>query len=177
MLSLEDITMMLDFAKAEEENPSPRKKIDEFSTIYKSRPFRPPARGKSYGLPFLCDFGEARIGMTQETGPFIQPHIYRAPEVIFEMPWGSAIDIWNLAGLVSVTLSPQTLIPSANSQQTWDLFEGEHLFGDIFDEKGGHDPFKHLARMVALVGPPPREFIKRSKTTDQCFDPEGKRRR
>ena len=31
-------------------------------------------------------------------------HIYRAPEVIFEMPWGSAIDIWNLACLVSQVL-------------------------------------------------------------------------
>ena len=29
--------------------------------------------------------------------------------------------------------------------------------------------------MVALIGPPPSEFVKRSETTEQCFDPSGKR--
>jgi len=155
MLSLDDETMLADFAKAEEEDNSPCKNIDESRTIYKSRRFRPLVGGKGYGLPVLCDFGEARIGRKHETGPFVQPHIYRAPEVIFEMPWGSAVDIWNLAGL------------------TWDLFEGKHLFGDIFDAKGGHDPFKHLALIVALAGPPPSEFAKRSETAEQCFDSNG----
>ena len=100
MLSLDDHGMLADFAKAEEEEPSARKKVDGSRTIYESRGFRPPLAGKGYGLPVLCDFGEARIGMEQETGPFVQPHIYRAPEVVFEMPWGSAADIWNLACLV-----------------------------------------------------------------------------
>jgi len=57
-------------------------------------------RNRNYGLPILCDFGEARIGLTQESGPFVQPQIYRAPEIIFEMQWGSAVDIWNVACLV-----------------------------------------------------------------------------
>lgn len=59
--------------------------------------------------------------------------------------------------------------------QILDLFEGRHLFGNIFNENGNHDPFKHLALMVALVGPPPVDFIQRSETTDQCFDRNGKR--
>ncbi|PGH34762.1 CMGC/SRPK protein kinase [[Emmonsia] crescens] len=155
MLTLEDDTMLADFAKAEVKDPSPRKQIDQSRTIYKSRRFRRPVRGNSYGLPILCDFGEARIGKMQESGPFVQPHIYRAPEIIFEMPWGNAVDIWNVACLI------------------WDLFEGEHLFGDIFDTKGSHDPFKHLALIVALAGPPSSDFVRRSETTDQCFDPNG----
>ncbi|KAE8149113.1 kinase-like protein [Aspergillus avenaceus] len=155
MLSLEDSSMLADFATAESENPSHRKLIDQSRSIYCSRRFRRPAKGRNYGLPVLCDLGEARIGKTQESGPFVQPHIYRAPEVIFEMPWGSAIDIWNLACLI------------------WDLFEGQHLFGDIFDSGGGHDPFRHLALMVALVGPPPTEFVRHSETTEQCFDSSG----
>lgn len=28
--------------------------------------------------------------------------------------------------------------------------------------------------MVAVAGPPPRDFIQRSETTEQCFDPNGK---
>ncbi|KAH8430581.1 putative protein kinase [Aspergillus melleus] len=156
MLKIEDSTMLDDFASAELNDPSPRKKIDSSRTVYKTRRLRPPAKEKGYGLPTLCDFGEARIGKVHESGPFVQPHIYRAPEVIFEMPWGSAIDIWNVACLI------------------WDLFEGEHLFADIFDTKGDHDPFKHLALMVALIGQPPGEFVQRSETTEQCFESSGK---
>lgn len=96
---------MSDFVKAEKDEPSPCKEVDESRTIYASRRFRPPVDGKGYGLPILCDLGEARIGATHEdTGPFIQPHIYRAPEVIFEMLWGSAADVWNLGCLVRTFL-------------------------------------------------------------------------
>lgn len=101
MLSIEDSSMLADFATAESTNPSPRKLIDQSRIIHSSRQFCRPTGNGNYGLPVLCDFGEARIGKTQESGPFIQLHIYREPEVFFEMPWGSAIDIWNLAGLVS----------------------------------------------------------------------------
>ncbi|KAJ5362341.1 hypothetical protein N7541_003185 [Penicillium brevicompactum] len=155
MLSLEDSTMLDDFAAEEVRQPSSRKTIDESRTIYQSRQFRRPSKGKPFGLPILCDFGEARTGKTHESGPFLQPNIYRSPEIIFEMPWGSAVDIWNLGCLV------------------WDLFEGHHLFDDIFDKNGNYEPFKHLALMVALVGPPPANFVKRSETTGQCFDHHG----
>ncbi|PYH94143.1 kinase domain protein [Aspergillus ellipticus CBS 707.79] len=155
MLTLENVDVLEAFAEAESDNPSPRKINDEFSLIYRSRKLCRPAGDKGYGLPVLCDLGEARIGKRHESGPFIQPHIYRAPEVIFEMPWDSSIDIWNLAGLI------------------WDLFEGEHLFGNIFDNNGGHDPFKHLALMVALIGPPPADYVRRSETTEQCFNIDG----
>lgn len=111
--------MLLDFAQAEIENPSPRKKVAPSRTIYKTRRFRRPSNGKSYGLPVLCDFGEARIGKNHESGPFVQPHIYRAPEVIFEMPWGSAIDIWNLACLVRSRLLCFSL--SSTAYQKTDL--------------------------------------------------------
>lgn len=42
------------------------------------------------------------------------------------------------------------------------------------DEEGNHDPFKHMAQMVGFLGPPPKDFVPRSETTSQCFDPEGK---
>lgn len=105
MLSLEDKSMLADFVDAEVEAPSPRKQIDERRTIYQSRQFRRPSGGKGFGLPILCDFGEARIGKKHDTSPFVQPNIYRAPEIIFEMPWGSSVDIWNLGALVSVIQS------------------------------------------------------------------------
>jgi serine/threonine protein kinase len=99
MLSVEDESMFASFEKEEEEDPSPRKVIDETRSIYQSRTLPKPKNGR-WGLPVLCDFGEARIGNIQETGPFVQPHIYRSPEIVFEMPWGSPVDIWNVAALV-----------------------------------------------------------------------------
>ncbi|KFY90716.1 hypothetical protein V500_05005 [Pseudogymnoascus sp. VKM F-4518 (FW-2643)] len=93
MLSIEDDGMLADSAKAE-----------------KSRKFRRPDKAKGYGLPTLCDFGESRIGASQESDPFVQPHIYRAPEVMFDMPWGSAADIWNLAGLVSTWIASEDAV-------------------------------------------------------------------
>jgi len=101
MLSVEDESMFESFEKEEEEDPSPRKIIDETRSIYQSRSLPKPRNGR-WGLPVLCDFGEARIGKIQETGPFVQPHIYRSPEIVFEMPWGSPVDIWNVAALVSL---------------------------------------------------------------------------
>ncbi|RAH58199.1 kinase-like protein [Aspergillus piperis CBS 112811] len=141
LLTLHDTSLLPSFAAAESTSPSPRKVSDPPRTIYKSRPFPPPkGRNKNYGLPTLCDFSEARIGTVQrDSGPFIQPTIYRAPEI-------------------------------------WTLFEGEHLFGnDIFNPvTGHHDPFRHVARMVAVIGsPPPGEFVCRSETTAQCFDERG----
>lgn len=167
--------MLTDFANGEIQRPSPRKVIDESRTIYQSRQFYRPSTSKSFGLPILCDFGEARIGKIQESGPLVQPTIYRAPEIIFEMPWGSAADIWNLGALVCVVGAIPGGECRANTSQIWDLFEGNHLFEDIFDENGNHDPFKQLALMVALIGPPPSEFVRRSETTAQCFDRSGKR--
>nr|KMM69727.1 hypothetical protein CPAG_06041 [Coccidioides posadasii RMSCC 3488] len=154
MLRIADQSMLEDFEKTELERPSPRKFIDDKHAIYSSRGFRKPKNGE-WGDLVLCDLGEARIGHVQQTGPFIQPHIYRAPEVTFEMQWGSPVDIWNVATLI------------------WDLFEGRHLFNNLLDEQGNYDPFKHMAQIFALLGPPPKELISRSETTRQCFDIDG----
>lgn len=77
--------MLADFTDEEIKQPSPRKQIDGSRTIYQSRKFRRPFGGRGYGLFALCDFGEAKIGKAHESGPFVQPHIYRAPEIIFEV--------------------------------------------------------------------------------------------
>ncbi|EED13652.1 protein kinase, putative [Talaromyces stipitatus ATCC 10500] len=86
MPSLEDRSMLANFAATEYENPSPRKLIHQSRIIYTSQKFCRPIGGRNYGLLVICDFGDARISKKQESGPFVQPHIYRAPEVIFEIP-------------------------------------------------------------------------------------------
>lgn len=121
----------------------------------------------------LCDFGEARIGKIQETGPFVQPHIYRAPEIVFEMPWGPPVDIWNVAALVRLFMLESTGKAFLTICQIWDLFEGKHLFHHLLNKDGIYDPFKHIAQITGFIGLPPKEFVRRSETAAQCFDTEG----
>ncbi|EGD97776.1 protein kinase subdomain-containing protein [Trichophyton tonsurans CBS 112818] len=91
MLSVDNTAILREFAKAEAENLSPRKKIDESRIVYKSRRFG------SKGV--LCDFGEARIGKGHESRPFIQPHIYRSPKTsLKESIYGVFGDIFDAKG-------------------------------------------------------------------------------
>ena len=56
-----------------------------------------------WGVLVLGDLSEARIGTGFET--FAQTDQYRAPEVTLGMPWGSKVDIWNIALMVSAFTS------------------------------------------------------------------------
>jgi serine/threonine-protein kinase SRPK3 len=64
--------------------------------LYKSANFGIPT---AFGRPILCDFSLARDGRVEHRHD-IQPDPYRAPEVILEMPWGYAVDVWNVGVMV-----------------------------------------------------------------------------
>ncbi|KAK4989742.1 hypothetical protein LTR66_006998 [Elasticomyces elasticus] len=149
MLTINDDTILQDFEKAEMEKPSDRKVYPD-RTIYTSRQFRRPT---VYGLPTLCDFGEARFGPVQEPA-VVQPEAYRAPEVVLEMPWSYSVDIWNIGVMI------------------WNLFENKTLFQNDPGEKGMSNMY-HLAQIQAYIGPPPVEFLQRSKLSHYCWDEEG----
>jgi serine/threonine protein kinase len=72
------------------EDPCPRKLTEMGSTIYTSRLMM-----GGVGPLYLCDFGLARIGSEHEG--MAMPLQYRAPEVIFGMKWGHAVDMWSVA--------------------------------------------------------------------------------
>lgn len=108
MLRVEDQSIFADYEKAENCSPSDRRPINGERTIYASRAFRRP-RANAYGLPVLCDFGEARIGVPQAYTE-IQPEIYKAPEILMQFEWGHPADIWNAACLVSHVFLFQTII-------------------------------------------------------------------
>lgn len=102
MLTVDDHTLLTEFEKGEVEEPSPTKVIDETRTIYGSRKLGLP-KGLLWGHPVLCDFGEARIGQSHKG--LIQPEVYRAPEVLFNIGWSFSVDIWNVAVLVSLSIT------------------------------------------------------------------------
>ncbi|KAI6881416.1 hypothetical protein KC360_g5390 [Hortaea werneckii] len=130
--------------------PSARKTTGE-TIIYESRglEFDKETRGRLL-RPTLIDFGEARCGRNLYHR-LIQPAAYRAPEVIFKMPWDSSVDIWNLGVL------------------TWHLRCNQLLFTTT--PKEDEDMAYHeVARMIEELGMPPIEFIDRLDLSQQYLD-------
>lgn len=95
LLGIDDPRVLADFEEEERDFPSPRKMVDD-RVIHISRKL--DIHG-SAGRPVLCDFGEARIGEGNDN--IIQPHLYRAPEVILEISWNNKVDIWMVGVMVS----------------------------------------------------------------------------
>lgn len=82
--------------------PCPRKEL-EGRIVYLSRKLNTP---KDFGAPVLCDLGSAvRLDDGAEHREDIQPDVYRAPEVILDIPWTCSVDIWNVGCMVGVLLS------------------------------------------------------------------------
>ncbi|KAL0959534.1 hypothetical protein HGRIS_011247 [Hohenbuehelia grisea] len=118
--------------------PSNRK-VDGERIIYVTCPFELPSGLENFGVPVLIDYGEARFGQDTYMDR-IQPYMYQAPEVIFNVPWSYSADIWN-AGVMF-----------------WDFFEGKRLLSAADDD--GNESIYHLAaEMVALMGSPPQYFL------------------
>ncbi|KAF5024849.1 hypothetical protein F66182_3088 [Fusarium sp. NRRL 66182] len=106
------------------------------------------------GPMLLSDFGEARPGPGPHAGD-IMPIQYRAPETIMYIAWSYPVDIWSV-GLTA-----------------WDLLGSKRLF-TAKDEDGQVYDAAHLAEMIATLGPPPPEFLKRNpETTAEFWDDQG----
>ncbi|EOA91045.1 uncharacterized protein SETTUDRAFT_158518 [Exserohilum turcica Et28A] len=152
MLTVEDKSILNDFERAEREELSLTKVIDNARIIYGSRKLRLPSNSL-WGQPALYDFGEARIERSHRG--LIQPELYRAPEVSFDIEWSSSVDIWNVATLI------------------WDLFENRHLFNAV-DESMESLATHHIAEMVAYLGLPLLEYMQKSEITKKVFDEQGR---
>lgn len=45
----------------------------------------------------------------------------------------------------------------------WDIIGSKELFQKVHDQNGHYDAKLHLAEMIALLGPPPRILLEKSK--------------
>ncbi|KAG8625798.1 hypothetical protein KVT40_006199 [Elsinoe batatas] len=131
----------------EANDPLPRKQLSD-RTIHVSRHMP-----LTNGAPSITDLSEARFGDSLHSD-LIMPNVYRAPEVILNMPWSYPVDIWAIA--ISV----------------WDLFEPSRLF-KAKGAEGEYSEHHHLAQMIAIMGPPPRDFLKRSERCDRFWRADG----
>ncbi|KAI9654918.1 MAG: hypothetical protein M1821_005671 [Bathelium mastoideum] len=149
-VKIADESILDSFVKAELEDPSPRKFINN-APIYLSRSFDCP---KAWGIAVLGDFGSAVHGDKKSTHD-AQPDVYRCPEVMLKTEWSYPADIWNVGVMI------------------WDLFEGKHMFY-------GDDPVEeryltraHLAEVVAMLGLPPLDLLNRGSRSKEFFTDDG----
>jgi serine/threonine-protein kinase SRPK3 len=166
LLGVEDQSILGDFEKAERESPIPRK-IDGDRVIYETRTLD---NAKKPGRPVLTDFGEARFGQATYTD-IIQPVQYRAPEVVLQIPWDYKVDIWNVGTMVSLSYITFGL-DNFSILQIWNLFQDSNMF-NVRDANNEPSKAKHLAHMVALLGPPPADFLQRSNVASEYFKADG----
>ncbi|KAG6025638.1 hypothetical protein E4U41_001495 [Claviceps citrina] len=152
MFEISDATVLSDFERAELEDPSPRKEVDDGRFIYASREL--DMMPKRMGAPVLCDFGSAVVGGVEHVED-VQPNIYRAPEVILQVPWTYSVDIWNVGCMI------------------WDIFEGGSLFSGQDPEFNAYRSRAHLAEMISALGPPPPELVARGQLSHKFFSAEG----
>eukprot|EP00741_Cyanophora_paradoxa_P005604 tig00000912_g5432.t1 len=95
----------------------------------------------------VIDFGSSCF-ITDHLSSYVQSRSYRAPEVILGMPYGQKIDMWSLGCILA------------------ELWTGNVLF---------HNDSIHslLCRMQAIVGPFPRDFLKRGHYVHKYFTPKN----
>ncbi|KAE8355803.1 kinase-like protein [Aspergillus coremiiformis] len=147
LLGIDDESILSEMEEDEISNPAPRKQFYDH-TIYATR-----AMPLTSGEPMLADLGEARLAEGNQTG-LIMPSVYRAPEVMLGMPWDNKVDIWALG------------------QMAWTLFEQGHLFRNQPLENDTQHT-QRFAEMISLLGPPPVEFLRRSKESLKFWDENG----
>jgi serine/threonine-protein kinase SRPK3 len=104
MVGFEDPSVIEDFARAQTQNPMPRK-VQDGRSVYQSHNDFGPLKS-SYVLPKIADFGLAQYGKNELQRHPIQPDHYRAPEVILGAGWTYSADVWNLGVLVRFDFCP-----------------------------------------------------------------------
>ncbi|KAJ8132004.1 hypothetical protein O1611_g1615 [Lasiodiplodia mahajangana] len=60
------------------------------------------------------------------------------------------------------------------SPEIWDLYEERSMFGGIDPEHNEYRRRAHLAEIMAVLGPPPKDLLARGNLTSKFFSPEGK---
>ncbi|KAL8786573.1 MAG: hypothetical protein Q9213_002710 [Squamulea squamosa] len=79
---------------------------------------------------------------------FVQPIYLRAPEVIFQLPWSTAADVWMAGVIILEIMTARALVR-----------------GKTINDR--------LAQMAALLGPFPQNFVDQVPNKDQTFTPDG----
>ncbi|KAH7333479.1 kinase domain-containing protein [Rhexocercosporidium sp. MPI-PUGE-AT-0058] len=144
LVGFEDPSVIEDFVQGQVENPMAQKLVNGRS-IYQLHNNFGPLRSL-YILPKIAGFGLAQRGDSSQLHLLpIQPDHYRAPEVVLGRGWTYSADIWNLGVLI------------------WNLLENKDLFTRVHSAEGKYTSQAHLAEIIELLGPPPKNLIDRER--------------
>ncbi|KAH6618304.1 kinase-like domain-containing protein [Chaetomium sp. MPI-SDFR-AT-0129] len=107
----------------------------------------------------LGDWGVASWA-TKHLTEHIQPVALRSPEVLIRAPWDKTTDWWNLGALLL------------------ELYRAVRMFNPFCPPDGRYDLKIHVAMIVHLFGPFPRELLEKGdqELVRYAFDDEGKPR-
>ncbi|OHT10418.1 Dual specificity tyrosine-phosphorylation-regulated kinase 3 [Tritrichomonas foetus] len=95
----------------------------------------------------LVDFGcSCYVG--KNIFSYIQSRYFRAPEVVLAMKYGTEIDVWSFACVLVELFTGKPLFPASSER---DLLE----------------------MIVSCIGPPPSDFLSKSKRSQKFFDENG----
>ncbi|KAI6353589.1 hypothetical protein MCOR25_008928 [Pyricularia grisea] len=136
------------YEQVEFNSPTPRKIYPDGRIIHVSQQIY----NSSYSA-VLCDFSSARISRFDQpqTGMPPMPEQYRPPEIILGMEFGYKIDMWCFAIALFRMLTNRTVFP-------------------IYTDNDPLNDARHLAAMVALMGPPPLSFYQKSEKAHIYWD-------
>lgn len=59
------------------------------------------------------------------------------------------------------------------TSKAWDIFEGTQLFHGTDPEHDAYRRRAHLAEVIALLGPPPKDLLARGQLASKFFSDEG----
>ncbi|KAL4783369.1 protein kinase [Aspergillus varians] len=107
------------------------------------------------GLPMLTDFGEVRDDDGRINQDWIMAYLYRAPEVLLQIPWTFQVDMWSVGVM------------------TLELIEGKNLFDPIDHVNDQYILPLALAQYIGYLGPPPMHMIQNSPLFSTYFDEKG----
>jgi len=99
----------------------------------------------------ITDIGLAEFGDRGPQHKAIQSNAFTCPEVLLGAGWSYPADIWNLGVMM------------------WDIVETQGLFDHINTAPGKYHANEHLALMICLLGPPPKELLDRGLKTSNYF--------
>ncbi|GBF65334.1 dual specificity protein kinase [Trichophyton mentagrophytes] len=120
--------------------------------VYKSR----PTRFEVAGPPVLTDFGQMRfVGADGEFNDWWMPDLYRAPEILLQLPWSCPVDMWSVGIMIL------------------ELMEGRNLFDPMDHEHRQYVYPLAMAQYIAYLGPPSPKLMGKSPILSKYFDGDG----
>ncbi|PYI02578.1 kinase-like protein [Aspergillus sclerotiicarbonarius CBS 121057] len=149
LMDLEDDSSLKDIEEQESQDPS-TPIMSQGIPIYRSR----ATMLELSGIPILTDFGQMRPAQP-ENRDWWMSDLYRAPEVLLQLPWSFPVDIWSIGVM------------------TLELLEGKNLFDPIDRTNDQYVLPLALAQYIGYLGPPPLEIIKQSPLFLTYFDEKG----